>query len=112
MINLGSEMIRINPAKNTIEYSTNQGRTWNTRYSSSSCGRFVDLLPCGNELLAATDKGVYYSTNQGRTMNARYTSSSSGDFLSLMDGGRELLAQTTRGLYYSTNQGRTWNKRS
>jgi len=31
MINLGSEMIRINPAKNTIEYSTNQGRTWNKR---------------------------------------------------------------------------------
>ena len=27
-ISLGSEMIHINPAKNIIEYSTNNGRSW------------------------------------------------------------------------------------
>ena len=111
MIMLGSEMIRINPAKKTVEYSTSQGRSWSTRYSSSSCGEFIDLLPYGNELLAVTSKGVYYSTSQGRSWSSRYTSSSCGEFQCLMDGGRELLAQTSKGLYYSTSQGRSWSKR-
>ena len=111
MIMLGSEMIRINPAKNTIEYSTSQGRSWSSRYTSSSCGEFIDLLPYGNELLAATSKGIYYSTSQGRSWSSRYTSSSCGEFQCLMDGGRELLAQTSNGLYYSTSSGRSWSKR-
>ena len=111
MIMLGSEMIRIHPAKNTIEYSTSQGRSWSTRYSSSSCGEFIDLLPYGNELLAVTSKGIYYSTSQGRSWSSRYTSSSCGEFECLMDGGRELLAQTSKGLYYSTSSGRSWSKR-
>lgn len=111
MIMLGSEMIRINPAKKTVEYSTSQGRSWSTRYSSSSCGDFIDLLPYGNELLAVTSKGIYYSTSQGRSWSSRYTSSSCGEFQSLMDGGRELLAQTSKGLYYSTSQGRSWSRR-
>ena len=111
MIMLGSEMIRIHPAKNIIEYSTSQGRSWSTRYSSSSCGEFIDLLPYGNELLAVTSKGIYYSTSQGRSWSSRYTSSSCGEFECLMDGGRELLAQTSKGLYYSTSSGRSWSKR-
>ena len=111
MIMLGSEMIRINPAKKSIEYSTSQGRSWSTRYSSSSCGEFIDLLPYGNELLAVTSKGIYYSTSQGRSWSSRYTSSTCGDFECLMDGGRELLAQTSKGLYYSTSSGRSWSKR-
>ena len=111
MIMLGSEMIRINSAKNTIEYSTSQGRSWSTRYSSTSCGAFIDLLPYGNELLAATSKGIYYSTSQGRSWSSRYMSSTCGEFQCLMDGGRELLAQTSNGLYYSTSSGRSWSKR-
>lgn len=112
IINFGSEMIRINTAKNTIEYSTSSGRTWYTRYSSNSCGTFVDLLPYGNEIIAITSKGVYYSTSKGSTWYCRYSSNSCGTFLSLMDGGRELLAQTSKGLYYSTSKGSTWYKRS
>ena len=111
MIMLGSEMLRINPAKKTVEYSTSQGRSWSSRYSSSSCGEFIDLLPYGNELLAVTSKGIYYSTSQGRSWSSRYTSSSCGEFECLMDGGRELLAQTSKGLYYSTSSGRSWSKR-
>ena len=111
MIMLGSEMIRINPAKKSVEYSTSGGRSWSTRYSSSSCGEFIDLLPYGNELLAVTSKGIYYSTSQGRSWSSRYTSSSCGAFQCLMDGGRELLAQTSNGLYYSTSNGRSWSKR-
>jgi len=112
MISFGNEMIRINPAKNTVEYSTSNGRTWLSRYTGSSCGTFIDLLPYGNELIAATSKGIYYSSSQGRTWLSRYTGSSCGDFISLLDGGKELLAQTSKGLYYSTSGGRTWLKRS
>jgi hypothetical protein len=110
LINYGSEMLRISPKG--IEYSTSGGRSWNMRYSGSSCGTFMDLLPYGNELLAVTSKGIYYSTSQGRSWNMRYSGSSCGDFLSLADGGRELLANTSKGLYYSTSAGRSWNRRS
>ena len=112
MISYGSEMIRIHPAKNTIEYSINSGRSWINRYSSSSCGTFIDLLPYGSELIAITNKGVYYSSNQGRSWLSRYLSTSCGSFHMLIDGGNELLAQTSKGLYYSTNSGRTWLKRN
>lgn len=111
MITLGSELIRINPAKNTIESSANNGRFWVTRSTQSSCGTFIDLLPYGNELLAVTSKGIFASSNQGRFWVSRSTQSSCGEFQSLTDGGKELLAQTSKGLYYSTNSGRFWVKK-
>ncbi len=111
IITYGNELIRINPANNHIEYSTSQGRSWSCRYSGSSCGKFVDLLAYGNELLAATDKGIYYSSSQGRSWSSRYTGSSCGDFQVLQDGGKELLAMTSKGLYYSTSSGRSWSFR-
>lgn len=112
MIQVGKEMIRINPAKNSIEYSTNDGRSWHSRCTvTSTYGTFMDLLLYGTEIFAITSKGVYYSSNEGRTWSSRYTGSFCGEFQSLLDGGRELLAQTTKGLYYSTNDGRTWSKR-
>lgn len=111
MIQAGKEMIRINPAKNSIEYSTNDGRSWHSRCTSSMYGTFMDLLLYGTEIFAITSKGVYYSSNEGRTWSSRCTSSMYGEFQTLMDGGNELLAQTSKGLYYSTNEGRTWSKR-
>ena len=68
MILKGKEMIRINPATKTkIEYSTNDGRSWISRYNSSSCGDFNDLTDNGKEILGMTSKGLYYSTNEGRS---------------------------------------------
>ena len=112
MVQVANEIVRINPQKaNQIDYSTNGGRTWMSRYSGSSCGEFIDLVHYNNELIAITTKGIYYSTNSGRTWMSRYTGTSCGKFLSLMNNGKELLAQTEKGLYYSTNSGRTWIKR-
>ena len=72
MINRGKELIRISPKQqNKIEYSTNDGRTWNTRYSGGSPGDFQDLIDNSKEILAQTSKGLYYSTNDGRTWNRR-----------------------------------------
>lgn len=72
MINRGKELIRISPKQaNKLEYSTNDGRTWNTRYSGSSCGDFGDLTDNGKEILATTSKGLYYSINDGRTFNKK-----------------------------------------
>jgi hypothetical protein len=72
MINKGKELIRINPSKaNKLDYSTNDGRTWNTRYSGSSSGDFSDLTDTGKELLGITSKGLYYSRNDGRTWSKR-----------------------------------------
>ncbi len=72
MINRGKEIIRISPKQqNKLEYSTNDGRTWNTRYSGSSYGDFQDLTDNGKEILGQTTKGLYNSTNDGRTWNKR-----------------------------------------
>lgn len=112
MVQLANEIVRINPQKaNQIDYSTNGGRTWISRYTGTSCGDFIDMVIYNDELIAITSKGVYYSTSSGRTWINRYSGTSCGKFLSLMDNGNELLAQTEKGLYYSTNCGRTWIKR-
>lgn len=112
MVQVANEIVRINPQKaNQIDYSTNGGRTWMSRYSGSSCGEFIDLVHYNNELIAITTKGIYYSTNRGRTWISRYSGTSCGKFLSLMNNGKELLAQTDKGFYYSTNSGRTWMRR-
>lgn len=72
MINRGKEMIRISPKQaNKIEYSTNDGRSWMTRYSGTSCGNFSDLVDNGKEILGTTSKGLYYSTNDGRSWMKR-----------------------------------------
>lgn len=108
MITYGGELIRINPSNNHIEYSSTQGRSWMLRYSGSSNGNFIDLLPYGNELLAVTSKGIYYSSTAGRSWMLRYSGSSCGNFQMLQDGGRELLGISDKGLYYSTTAGRSW----
>lgn len=112
MVQTSNEIVRINPQKaNQIDYSTNGGRTWITRYSGTSSGEFIDIVIYNGELIAITSKGVYYSTSSGRTWINRYSGTSCGKFLSLMNNGKELLAQTDKGLYYSTNSGRTWMRR-
>ena len=112
MVQTSNEIVRINPQKaNQIDYSTNGGRTWISRYTGTSCGDLIDMVIYNDELIAITSKGVYYSTSSGRTWINRYSGTSCGKFLSLMNNGKELLAQTDKGLYYSTNSGRTWIKR-
>lgn len=112
LISLGTELVRINPANNRIEYSTSRGASWITRYSGSSAGSFRDLIQYGNELLAATDKGIYYSTTKGASWICRCSGSYARNFLSIQDAGRELLANTDDGhLYYSTTKGASWIRR-
>jgi hypothetical protein len=73
MVNLGKELIRISPKDpKKIEYSTNNGMTWNHRYGGSgSTGDFTDLTDAGKEILGTTSKGLFYSTNKGMTWNKR-----------------------------------------
>ncbi len=69
MIKRGNEFIRISPKDaKKIEYSTNDGRSWNSRFSgSTSTGEFSDLTDNGKEVLGITSKGLFYSTNDGRS---------------------------------------------
>lgn len=113
LINIGNELVRINIAKNAIEYSQNSGRSWIIRYNNTSCGSFRDLLQYGREILACTSKGVCYSQNEGRSWILRCCNTSSyGEFISLQENGAELLANTSKGLYFSKNEGRSWIKRA
>jgi hypothetical protein len=73
MIKLGNEFLRISPKDSQkLEYSTNNGSSWYSRYSgSSSTGNFQDLTDGGKEILGTTSKGLYYSTNKGSSWNKR-----------------------------------------
>lgn len=73
IIQRGKEMLRICPSNaQKIEYSTNQGRNWTTRFhGNSSVGYFSDLMDNGKEILGTTSKGLYYSTNDGRNWTLR-----------------------------------------
>ena len=72
MILKGKEMIRINPTTKTkIEYSTNEGRSWMARSTSTSFGNFSDLTDNGKEILANTSKGLFYSTTNGMSWHKR-----------------------------------------
>ena len=105
------ELIRINPSNNTIEVSTNGGRSWSPRCTNTSYGTFRDLLPVGREILASTSRGLFVSTNAARSFSPRCVNTSYGDFINLQDEGNTLLANTSKGLYYSTNGGRSWVRR-
>lgn len=73
MISKGRELIRISPKDNKkLEYSTNGGVYWNTRFAGQSrVGMFIDLMDNGKELLATTSEGLFYSTNGGVFWNLR-----------------------------------------
>ena len=111
LVTYGRELLRINAQKNSIEYSSNGGRTWLNRFCMSSVGTFMDLLVLGTEVFAATSKGLYCSRNGGATWTTRYNNSAVGEFLTLATDGAELLATTTKGLYASRNQGMSWERR-
>lgn len=71
MIKRGKELIRISPKDaKKLEYSTTDGRSWNSRCLSSGY-EFIDLTDNGKEVLATTSKGLYYSTTDGRSWNRR-----------------------------------------
>lgn len=106
------ELLRINPSKNAIEVSTNEGHSWSPRCTNASYGTFRDRLLVDREILATTSRGLFVSTNAARSFSPRCTNTSSyGDFINLQDEGNTLLANTTHGLYYSTNGGRSWVRR-
>lgn len=116
IIQKGKELIRINPEKrNEIQYSTNNGSTWHIKYSSlSKVGNFIDLIDCGDEIMAIANNGesIYYSDNNGSSWYVRYsTSSNVGNFHSLVLNGSEILGTTNKGLHYSTNKGNSWYKK-
>jgi hypothetical protein len=72
MITRGKELIRINPAKNAVEYSNNNGSNWYLRFAAtSSMGTLQDLSDGGKDLLMTTSKGLYYSNNDGHNWYKR-----------------------------------------
>jgi hypothetical protein len=73
MINRRDELIRISPKDSEkLEYSSNDGKSWYTRYSIGSAGDFEDLIDNGDEILATTSKGLYYSNNEGKSWYKRH----------------------------------------
>ena len=73
MISYGGEFIRISTKDSKkLEYSKNNGLSWNARCGGSgNYGKFIDLMENGKEILATTEKGLFYSTNKGLSWNVR-----------------------------------------
>lgn len=113
MIQYGSKLLRINTENNSIEYSTNDGRTWTMSYKSS-IGELNCFIVYGKEVIIATSRGIYYSTSPvANGWSSRFLSLSTiGNIIDFQDAGDELLVQTSKGLYYSTDKGKTWKKRN
>lgn len=65
IIQRGSELIRINTQKNTIESSKDGGRSWHNRFTSGLAGYFIDLFDNGTEILACTSKGFTLLRTKG-----------------------------------------------
>lgn len=110
LIECGGELIRINPANNSIEYSRD-GRNWTRRCTSSAYGTFLDLCLFGPMVYAVTSKGVYFSKDKGLNFTLKCNSSAYGTFQSIMVRGTELYAQTSKGLYASRDEGRNWTRK-
>ena len=72
MIVYQKELIRINTSKNSIEYSTNEGRSWHHRANASSImGSLQDVADNGKEILLTTSKGLFYSNSKGASWHKR-----------------------------------------
>ena len=113
MIQHGSEIIRINTQKNTIEYSKDGGRSWHIRFFNISGGKgiFVDLFDNGSEILACTSKGVFSSKDGRHSWHSRCTNSAFGEFRQLASDGQNLLATTSKGLFCSKDGGHSWHRK-
>ena len=113
MIQHGSEIIRINTQKNTIEYSKDGGRSWHIRFFNISGGKgiFVDVFDNGSEILACTSKGVFSSKDDGHSWHSRCTNSAFGEFRQLASDGQNLLATTSKGLFCSKDGGHSWHRK-
>lgn len=110
MIDLGREMLRINPQTNAIEYSRD-ARNWSRRCTSKSYGTFKDLCLYGAYVYAITSKGVYYSRDNGLNWASKCTSQAYGEFQTITAVGTELYAQTTKGVYVSKDNGLNWRRK-
>ena len=111
IIQRGSELIRINTQKNTIESSKDGGRSWHNRFTSSLAGYFNDLFDNGTEILACTSKGVFSSKDEGHSWHSRCTNSAFGEFRQLASDGQNLLATTSKGLFCSKDGGHSWHRK-
>lgn len=66
MIKRGRELIRISPKDpNKLEYSTNDGRTWATRFVGQLVGKTVKIFDKDGEIHISTDKGEFSANNGG-----------------------------------------------
>ena len=110
MIDLGKEMLRINPQTNAIERSRD-GRNWTRRCTSSSHGTFKDLCLLGSDVYAVTSKGIYYSRDNGTNWRQKSANRSYGEFQTITAAGTELYAQTTKGVYVSKDNGSNWRRK-
>ena len=112
LIAFGGELIRINPSNNHIEFSHNRGVSWLTRSSSSSQGKFKDLIEYDGELYACTENGVYRSPNKGVSWLCKSSTDAAKSLVTIQDAGRELIGTSDDGhVYFSTNKGVTWLRR-
>lgn len=72
IVNHQGLLLRINSEKNCVEYSKNNGQSWNKQGGLlSNCGQLIDLADNGTELLATSTKGLYYSKNKGQSFNKK-----------------------------------------
>lgn len=103
MVTMGSELIRYNPSKATIEVSKSRGFAWFMRYNCSSMGKVRALAKHDKEIILCSDKGIYVSNSNGMSWSLR--SGAYRNFIDMQDMGNELIATTSDGHTYASSSG-------
>lgn len=100
---MGSELIRYNPSKSSIEFSNSRGMSWFMRYNCSSMGKVRALVKHEKEIILCSDKGIYASNSNGMSWSLRNGSYKS--FVDMQDMGNELIATSSDGHTWASSSG-------
>ncbi|MDR3048341.1 MAG: hypothetical protein LBV16_00625 [Elusimicrobiota bacterium] len=107
MVKFGKELLRIDPTnKQNLQYSTDDGKSWNTRFYSSSYGNFRALLSYKYYVFLVAGGGVYRSSDHGISWDEC-------EVVSKVEFREWLRIDPTneQNLQYSTNDGESWETR-
>ena len=112
LIAVGRKLYRINPVKNTFEYSGTNGAVWVSRSIGSRYGKLKDLLWFHDKIFMLTEAGLYWSRNEGADWGRCGSGWPVENMVALMDGGRYLYGLTSDGkMWVSQNEGADWGGR-
>lgn len=113
LIKVGDTLYRINPVRNIMEISRNNGIHWvGWGLGGPKFGRLKDLLWYKDRLMALTETGLWYSRNGGADWGCCGGGKIVENLVVIYEDGRYLYGMSQDGvIWYSTTSGATWGSK-